>query len=96
VPPFFVHLDLDIMLTPIPLQAFLPLQAFAAVLHAPWPLQALTPVQATFFDASASVTTVIEPTANMAAAARASEAPDRFASFINDFLSLITMPCGAV
>ena len=91
MPPFFVHLDFDIMLTPWPLQEFLPLQAFSAVLQAPWPLQALTPTQAIFFEASASETVTKEPAANKVAAASASEAPERAAIFMKFILSQMTM-----
>jgi hypothetical protein len=86
-----MHLDLDNILTPWPLQPFFPLQALAEVLHAPWPLQALTPMQATFLDASASETMTSEPAANSAAAAIATEVPDRIESFMLDFLSLMIM-----
>ena len=43
VPPCFLQCFSDFISTPLPLQAFLPLQALAFVLHELLPLQELTP-----------------------------------------------------
>src|SRR5258707_15476100 len=48
LPPAFVHSSALLMSTnPLPLQSFLPLQAFSAPLQLPLPLQALTPAHST-------------------------------------------------
>jgi hypothetical protein len=66
---------------PWPLQAFCPLQAFAALLQALWPLQALTP---THFPSPAAWATVVmvAPARNRVAAAAAIVAPDFDVTFM--------------
>src|SRR5690348_815520 len=66
LPPWFMQLTLSfVSVKPWPLQAFWPLQALVALLHALWPLQAFVPWHFTP-SAWAAVTNV--PAANSAAA----------------------------
>jgi hypothetical protein len=71
VPPAAVHsLADDFMFQPMPLQLFIPLHSFLAVLQSDVPLQLLMPAQCT--DMSSACATVMGAlTANMAAAALA-------------------------
>jgi hypothetical protein len=71
VPPAAVHsLADDFMFQPMPLQLFMPLHSFLAVLQSEVPLQLLMPAQCTVISA-AWATVIGAVTANMAAAALA-------------------------
>jgi len=83
LPPTDAHFLSDIAEKPWPLQAFRPLQAFAALLQALWPLQALAAKHCPFA-AFALVDTVetAAPARNRVAAAAASVAPDLESNFM--------------
>ena len=82
-----MHLDFDIIETPMPLHAFLPLQALPSVLQLPLPLQALRPKHFTLWLASAAGEERVAVASRVAAAA-AIAAPDIGLIFIRVFLRL--------
>ena len=66
---------LDLLTQPWPLQAFMPLQSFLAVMHSEVPLQLLTPTQCTAMSAAKLAGAVNAPMEKMAAAAVANAIP---------------------
>ena len=90
-PPIALQASADTATNPWPLQAFLPLQAFEAVLQADVPLQTFLPKQWMFLDAilSAAIAGTTAPDMMNAAAAAATAAPEVLVSFISESLSLV-------
>ncbi len=93
LPPTDAHFLSDIAEKPWPLQAFRPLQAFAALLQALWPLQALAAKHCPFA-AFALVETVetAAPARNRVAAAAAIVAPDLESNFMTISLMIVCRP----
>jgi hypothetical protein len=69
-----------IILNPVPLQEFWPLQELLALLQADWPLQEFTPEHFTF--ASSALAVVTATVENMTAAAAARATRERLFEFI--------------
>src|SRR6266478_891493 len=88
LPPAFVHSSALLMSTnPLPLQSFLPLQAFSAPLQLPLPLQALTPAHSTPPPALSAARATTLPARMRAAAALAMTIPFR-TPFVLSFISV--------